>query len=321
MKIRTFFGAFILSIGLLGVAWAQEDMQSITQPRQIFEKGYIQVVGSSEAGQSRYRAIRAAEVVAQRDLLEVVQGLKLYGTTSVKDGMLQSDAINTSVEGFLRGAMKYGEHYDPKQGYADVTMRLYIRGQGGLYDIILPLMKENQLMPEKKPDFKPSMPALVPEVMSPQPAGRQTSVTSPTGSVNTKTASAKGAGNIQKPEVKAPSKLATPYDGLIVDARDFQFRPALVNRILTVKDQVVFDPSKIQSNVLVDRGCGGFTTTDGKAKALLDSWGSKHPLIIKCVGVSQHTDAEVSQDDAAAIYVNNQKSNLLAQARVVFVLK
>ena len=29
----------------------------------------------------------------------------------------------------------------------------------------------------------------------------------------------------------------------------------------------------------------------------------------------------VAKDDAAAIYVNDQKSNLLAQARVVFILK
>jgi len=44
-------------------------------------------------------------------------------------------------------------------------------------------------------------------------------------------------------------------------------------------------------------------------------------MIVKCVGVEKHTDAKISQDDAAAVYVNDQKSNLLTQARVVFVLK
>ena len=84
---------------------------------------------------------------------------------------------------------------------------------------------------------------------------------------------------------------------------------------------MVFEPSKILSNVLVERGCGGFTTDDGKAKALLESWGSKNPMVVKCTDVRKFTDAKISQDDAAAVYVNDQKSNLLAQARVVFILK
>ena len=84
---------------------------------------------------------------------------------------------------------------------------------------------------------------------------------------------------------------------------------------------MVFDPSKILSPILVERGCGGFTTDPGKAKALLESWGSKKPMIIKGVGVVKMTNAKVSSDDAAAIYLSDQKSNLLAQAKVVFLLK
>jgi hypothetical protein len=135
------------------------------------------------------------------------------------------------------------------------------------------------------------------------------------------TETAKVETEVTKPQVAAPSELANPYDGLIVDARGFKFRPALVNRILTDQEQVVFDPSKILSNVLVERGCGGFTTDDGKAKALLENWGSKNPLIVRCVDVSNFTEAKISQDDAAAVYVNDQKSHLLAQARVVFLLE
>ncbi len=307
---RSIVGAVVLCVCMLHVAWAQENMQTVTEPVKIFQKGYIQVIGESEEGQSHYRASRAAEVIAQRDLLEVLQGLKLSGTTSVKDGMLQSDEVNTSVQGFLRGAMKCGEKYHSDKGYAEVCMRLNIRGKGGLYDIILPLLKDNKLVPDNKPSFKPStVAALIPEEMNSQSTGRQKAKNEPSEATT------------QNAEFKAPSKLTNPYDGLIVDTRNFQFRPALVNRIVTQKNQVVFEPSNIQSNVLVERGCGGFTTNDNKAKALLESWGSKNPMIVKCVGVENNTDAKISQDDAAAVYVNTQKSNLLAQARVVFVLK
>jgi hypothetical protein len=292
---------------MLSSAWAVEGMQAVTDPIKIFEEGYLQVVGVSEEGQTRYKAIRAAQVVAQRDLVEVMQGLSLFGTTSVKDGMLQSDEIKTSVEGFLRGAMKCGQNYDDAKGFAEVCMRINIRGRGGLYDILLPLIKDDKLLPEKQPAFKP-------EVMATKTAEETAAAKPAENSMQTKA-------ETPTAEVKAPSELANPHDGLIIDARDYQFRPALVNRILTDKEEVVFEPSKILSNVLVERGCGGFTTDDGKAKALLESWGSKNPMIVKCIDVKKHTDAEISQDDAAAVYVNDQRSNLLSQARVVFILK
>ena len=93
---------------LTNLSWAEE-WQSVKDPVKIFEEGYIQVVGTSEEGQSRYSAMRAATVVAQRDLLEILEGLSLYGQTTIKDGMMQSDEINTRIQGFLRGAVKCGE--------------------------------------------------------------------------------------------------------------------------------------------------------------------------------------------------------------------
>ncbi len=295
-KIIAIMGfCFVLS----STAWAQENWQSVTDSDTVFREGYVQVVAESEAGQSRYKAKRAAQVVAQRDLLEALQGLTLTGSTSVADGMLESDQIKTSVQGFLKGAVKCGEKYYPDQKYAEVCMRVNIKGRGGMYETMLPLITGDAIVKEKKPVFQPT-PVEVKQAV-----------------VATATAQA----TPEPAKVEAPSQLVNPYDGLIVDARGFQFRPALVNRILTEKEQVVFDPSKILNNVLVERGCGGFTTDDGKAKALLENWGSKNPLLIRCVDVANLTEAKISQDDAAAVYVNDQKTSLLAQARVVFILQ
>ena len=290
-----------LCIGLISGAFAQDSWQPVTDSNSVFQEGYVQVVGASEEGQSRYRALRAAQVVAQRDLLEALQGLTLTGSTSVADGMLESDEIKTKVEGFLKGAMKCGEKYHADQRYAEVCMRVNIRGRGGVYETLLPLVKEDKLIKEKKPAYQPSPAEIT------QAAANVEAMAAKTGET--------------KPVVAPPTELENPHDGLIIDARGFSFRPALVNRVLTDNEQVVFDPSKILSNVLVERGCGGFTTDDGKAKALLDNWGSKNPMLIKCVDVSNFTEAKISKDDAAAVYVHDQKSNLLAQARVVFVLQ
>ena len=304
MHLKMSYFAVVLCMCLVGSVWAADNMQPVTDPVKVFGEGYLQVIGFSEEGQSRYKALRAAQVVAQRDLVEVMQGLKLYGTTSIRDGMLESDEIKTSVEGFLRGATNCGQKYHENKGFAEVCMRINIRGRGGLYDILLPVIQDKKITPDKNPDFVPKGTSSI----STPPSEVQTGTTGSTGETS-------------KPEIKAPSELTNPYDGLIVDARDYQFRPALVNRVLTEDNEVVFEPSKILSNILVERGCGGFTTDDGKAKALLESWGSKNPMIVKCTDVHKLTDAKISQDDAAAVYVHDQKSNIFSQARVVFLLK
>jgi hypothetical protein len=308
-------GLFFLFTG----AWAQDGWESVKDPVKVFEEGYIQVVGVSEEGQKRYGAMRAATVVAQRDLLEILEGLRLYGETTVKNGMLQSDEIRTTIQGFLKGAVKCGEKFNRDAGYAEVCMRLYIRGKGGLYDVILPLIKENKLNPVKKTYYNPK---LIPKVISETPADVpkeqvKQEVTKPVEAVKV----IKEEQPVAKPQVAAPSEIVKSFDGLIIDVRDFQFRPALVNTILTENEEIVFDPAKILSSVLVERGCGGFTTDPGKAEALLESWGSKNPMTLKCIGVVKMTNAKVSVDDAAAIYVHDKNSHLLAQAKVVFLLK
>jgi hypothetical protein len=271
---------------------AEQSWQNVTDPVKIFQEGYIQVTGTSEEGQTRYKAVRAATVIAQRDLLEIIQGLSLFGSTTVKDGMLHSDHIKTTVNGVIKGAQKCGEKFNPNTGHAEVCMKIYIRGKGGMFDIILPLMTEEHMMPQSLPAYEPKM--VVEE---------------------------KGGGVEKSPVVARPSEIGNAHDGLIIDAGDFSFRPALVNRIITQNNEVIFDPSKIVSSVLVDRGCGGFTNSEAKAKALLSSWGAKNPMYIKAKGVSNNTDIQIDADAASAIFTHDKKGNFMAQANVVFIVK
>ena len=281
MLQRIFVWAFALFMFTAQV-WAQEPLKSIDDPVKIFQEGIIQVVGMSEEGQSRVKALRAAEIVAKRDLLEIVQGLRLHGTTTVEAGMLSSDKIRTSVRGFLWGAVKCGQYYNPEKGYGEVCVKLNIRGKGGLYEEIWPLLKEKALGPAKGPTYTPP------------------------GS---------------KIEQDTFSKSSVPNDGLILDVRGFQFKPALVNRILNDKTEVLFDPSVIPTKILIERGCGGYTTDLKKAKAMLGFWGSKRPMILKCIGVDDLTDAKIDASDAENLYRHDQETTLLAQARVVFIMK
>ncbi len=111
------------------------------------------------------------------------------------------------------------------------------------------------------------------------------------------------------------------YDGLIVDVRGLAFKPALINRVVTKNNSVVYDPSRVDSAVLGERGAAEYTDDIDKAKALLAERGSKNPLVVKAEALVRSTDVEVGEDSAGAISASNQANKFLESARVVFVLQ
>jgi hypothetical protein len=127
-------------------------------------------------------------------------------------------------------------------------------------------------------------------------------------------------GQLFEPPASQPAKPVTG-DGLIVDVSDHAFRPALVNHILTENGDNLYDPSKIASSILVERGSGDDTNEVSKAKAILAKHDSQSPLIVKAQRVIERTSVEVSAADAIAIYTADLEHNFLAGAKVVFVIR
>ncbi|MCX7966123.1 MAG: hypothetical protein N2596_05820 [Syntrophorhabdaceae bacterium] len=127
---------------------------------------------------------------------------------------------------------------------------------------------------------------------------------------------------IDKPAFKVkPVPIDDKYDGLIIDASEQNFRPALINRIFTEKGEVLYDPAKISQKVLVEQGCGEYTNSVDKARAALASRGVNNPMIVKAIGTVSPSDLQVSVEDASKIYTANQKTGFFAAAKVAFVLK
>jgi hypothetical protein len=125
------------------------------------------------------------------------------------------------------------------------------------------------------------------------------------------------------PPVEAPVAVApaVPYDGLIIDATAYAFRPALINRIFNPKGEVLYDPAKISQKVLVEQGCGEYTNSVDKARAALGKRGVKNPLVVSASGIVSAADLQVSDEAALQIFGANQSSGFMADARVAFVLK
>lgn len=275
------FAFLFLAMPIL--AMAEQPPKEVANITQAFIKGGLVIKGeglpkkdAATPGEKELTAKRAATVVAQRNMAEVLNGVIISGQTTVKDLVLESDQIRSTVEGMIKGAQVVYEAYDAYKSIAVVYLAIKIDGVDGLNGQLLPQILST--LPQ------PTAPAYA-------------------------------------PTAALPAEPAQPYDALILDIKEHAFKPALINRILAQNGEILYDPTKIAQNILVERGAGDYTNDVGKAKALLSERGAKNPLVVKAAGVVKFTDVQVSGDDAANIFTANQKANFLEGAKVVFVLK
>jgi hypothetical protein len=89
----------------------------------------------ANAAQARAMAERAAQVVAYRNLLEAVKGVRVDSTTTVENFIVTSDAIRTEVSGIIQGAMIMDKKY-MSDGSVEVTVGMKLAG--ALADTLLP---------------------------------------------------------------------------------------------------------------------------------------------------------------------------------------
>lgn len=85
--------------------------------------------------QARAMAERAAQVVAYRNLLEAVKGVRIDSTTLVENFMVTSDVIRTEVSGIIQGATIMDKKY-MSDGSVEVTVGMKLTG--ALADALLP---------------------------------------------------------------------------------------------------------------------------------------------------------------------------------------
>ncbi|MBI5827280.1 MAG: hypothetical protein HZB22_06100 [Deltaproteobacteria bacterium] len=281
---------FVLLISGLVQAEMQQGMpQLVTDPRQAFMTGSIVVKGEGaappnktlSAAQKRIMALRAAKVIALREIAEIINGVAVSGETRVADAAVESDAIRASVEGIVKGAQVIKEVYDPMSEMAGVYVSVPLTGPNGVIATLLPQVIPVMPLPQYQP-YQPMPPGEPPQQAQAQPKN---------------------------------------YDGLILDVREKPFKPALINRVLAKNGEIIYDPTKVAQNILVERGAAEYTNDVGKARALLGERGSSNPLVVKAGGVVKSTDVELAPEDASAVFSSNQSNNFLEGAKVVFVLR
>jgi hypothetical protein len=95
---------------------------------------------------ARPMAMRAAKLDALRNILEVINGVRVNSTTTVRDFAIESDVIRSNVEGMVRGAEQVKLEY-MSDGTVEVVMQ--VRMQGGFSQLILPreIMQVDSITP------------------------------------------------------------------------------------------------------------------------------------------------------------------------------
>jgi hypothetical protein len=137
-----------------------EWVEKVGQGSVNWSAGYIEALGigappdrSIGKINARPMALRAAKVDAYRNLLEMTKGVQVDARTTIKDFTVESDVVNTQVEGLIKGAQVLKQEY-MSDGTVEVTMRMPL--YGNLSQIIVPLAIEKR---KSIPPPVPSAPA------------------------------------------------------------------------------------------------------------------------------------------------------------------
>lgn len=316
-KIVGFFGAAIASLIILsvGVAISEEELQApIQQPPTAQIDARFQAA-NEWLNQNNLSVTTSPEQAFVNDyLLVYAEGLPLpTATTPAKKRLTAIEAAKT---------LAYRNLAEILDGVAVVGDTL-VRDAELQYDVVRKavtgFVKGAKIVYQKYDDAEGSAIVMLKVGMSGPRGFGSMMYEKLVGDPNVK----KTVAGPEKPSFKPvqPATLDERYDGLIIDATPYSFRPALINRIFTPKGEVIYDPSKISQKVLVESGCGEYTNSVDKAKAALSSRGVNNPLIVTASASVSSSDLQVSEDDAARIFTANQKSNFFAEAKVAFVLK
>ena len=177
-------------------------------------------------------AERAAFVVALRNLLETVKGVRVDSESVVENFMVKSDVIRTRVDGIVKGAQIVKRQY-LSDGSVEVLVGMNMKG--AFLNAVIPDHFGKQstatgpsLIPRKPSDIKPSQPG--PQMNRPvfpeAPSEKKTEPTKPSPS-RPEPVSPVPSVSERKPEPAKPAPVPTPP--AVPEARTEPVKPAHVS--------------------------------------------------------------------------------------------
>ena len=295
----------------------------------------------ANAAQARAMAERAAFVVALRNLLEIVKGVRVDSESVVENFMVKSDVIRTRVDGTVKGARIVKTQY-LSDGSVEVQVSMPLKG--ALLDALVP---ENFGRPAgapvpQKPAPQPAKPAIPspPSQKPAEPVKPLPSTPVPAAPEKkpepTKPAPPPAAAKPEKkPEPQQqpePPKPVAPSEGeitaafkggtatgLVIDGRGLGLRPALLPKIVDPQGQELYVGQVVPRTNAVEQGVAGYAKDVNAAANNFRV--TDNPAVIRGLRASgtARTDVVVGQADAQTLRQLGSKGEFLQNCRVIIV--
>jgi hypothetical protein len=304
---------------------------------------------AANAAQARAMAERAAFVVALRNLLETVKGVRVDSESVVENFMVKNDVIRTKVDGIVQGA-----RIVKKQYLADGSVEVFVgmNMKGAFMNVIIPdtfgrsASVQAPPIPRKPSDIKPALPAkpsappekrtepVKPALPMPVPEGKTEPLKPALPAPDTKPEPTRPAPSEQKVEPPAPEPsqpsggqetnatvnfkggVAT---GLVIDGRGIGLRPALLPKIVDQQGQEVYVGQVVTRTNAVEQGVAGYAKDVNAAANNFRV--TDNPAVIKALSTAGagRTDVVIGHADAQALRQLSSKGDFLQYCRVIIV--
>lgn len=315
---RHVFGILGLSAVLLamGVAQRQETgaktvvtltavVEQVGPGTVNWTQGYLEANGEAaypqgrSGAQARLMARRGAIIDAQRNLLEVMEGVRISAESVMKDLELVSDEVRTRVEGVIKGAVIVREQ-DKGDAY-QVTLRLPLGGD------LAALVRTLQAEPEKVDPrlSREEVGRFSPPQLPPVPQAKPT------------------PGKETLAPLPLPRVEAGPYTGLLIDCRGLGVKPSMSPKIRRADGTEVWGTLSVSSEYVNAYGIVAYlrdpkdlTHPDIVARI------GQRPLVVRAIGAvgKFHTDPLLSDEDVRRVLEENARYYFLDQMRVAFLV-
>ena len=229
-------------------------------------------------------ARRAAIVDAQRNLVEIINGVQIDSETILENLSVSSDIVRSKVSGLIQGARIIDEGLNPEGSYYG-TMRVPMYGaQNSIASVALPELRDN-IAPEPLPE------------------------------VNLKTSALSGQ------EVKSLRSVA--YTGVVINADEMGLEPTFSPVIYDVNGRVVYGIRNLDYDYAISQGMVAYANTlenathgnrAGDNPLVVNAVGVRGGR-----NSVNNVNVVVSVEDGDRILLACEKSNILQHAAVVFV--
>lgn len=292
---------------------------------------------SVNPAQARAMAERAAQIVAYRNLLEIIKGVRVDSETVVENFMTKSDIIRTRVDGIIRGAMPVKKQY-LSDGSVEVTV--VMRMKGDFLNAVVPetfgsaALPPPALRPAPSVQYpSPAKPAPVPPATVKRPEPPRVEPARPPQVPQQPEKRPEPPKMVQpekkpeppqQPPVIVPDQSTVQFKGgkatgIVIDGRGLGLKPALLPKIMDPQGQEIYVGQVVPRTNAVEQGVAGYAKDVNAAANNFRV--TDNPAVIRGVRASgaARTDIMLSQADSQVLRDLGKKGDFLQFCRVIIV--